>query len=64
MTPKHNLSDGGRTSQRAELSEAIAELLPLCAGCGERFTPKRPQQKFCRPSCRHLDGPVQLPLFP
>ena len=26
----------------------------LCAGCGERFTPSRPNQRHCHPRCRKL----------
>ena len=33
------------------LAEALEQLRPLCP-CGRRFTPVRPQQRFCRPSCR------------
>lgn len=47
-----------------------------CPGCGELFTPTRPNQRHCRPSCRRraleprrdaqvavLAEPRALPLF-
>ena len=35
-------------------SERPAErvLVAICGQCGEGFSPTRPHQKFCRPSCR------------
>ena len=47
---------------RGTLAEQLAALLPRCPGCGARFTPVRPGQKFCRPSCRAAEargGPVR-----
>lgn len=34
-----------------------------CAGCGQPFTPVRPAQRHCRPSCGRRDAETQASLF-
>jgi hypothetical protein len=42
-TPTHRIVDETR-------SERVLDV--CCAACGGTFTPVRPHQKHCRPSCR------------
>lgn len=50
----------------ATAGEASTGGLERCRHCGEGFTPARPLQKFCRPSCRlahfKVDAQLRLPF--
>ena len=41
--------------ENADGRRALEQLRPTCP-CGKRFTPVRPGQRFCRPSCRTLEA--------
>lgn len=54
---RRRLALGENTDSR----QALRQLEPRCACCGARFSPVRPGQRHCRPSCaRHA---ASLGLF-